>query len=205
MTIRLAAKVRNQQTTFYVTGDSGNEYIVHNKRNVVSHRKVWTCNCLDFTERRQFNGTYCKHIVEVQVEQAKQAMLTAAVATQAAAEATPVEASVTVKQLIDSMVSFLNTRPREEAHLLWDILSALRGPDAAHSEVLKEITTARVRGAVGLKPTSFAIVDTQEPIYKDMNVWDMTTELSRLYRAEYHFAKHYGNAVKALKALGYIK
>lgn len=202
MTIRLAAKVGNRQTTFYVTGDSGTEYIVHHKRNTVSHRKVWTCNCPDFTERRQFNNTFCKHITEVQVDQAKQAIVAAAQTQATAFAPAPTQ---TAKQMIDSIVVFLNNRTREESRQLWDVLSALRGPDSDDSHMLKDVTTARLRGAIGLRQQSFAVVSYSEPIYKDVSGWDMSDSLKNSHNAQHHFAKHYSNAVQALKALGYIK
>jgi hypothetical protein len=204
MTIRPATNKGNRETTFYVMGDSGREYIIHHKRNLVSHRRVWTCNCPDFTERRQFNGTFCKHIVEVQVDQAKQALLNAAVATQASAVATPSG----TKQMLDSIISFLNNAPYEESRQLWDVLTALRGPDDNNTS-LKSITTARIRGVLGLRPNGAAgaVVDDGVPIHNDASGYDMFYKLKETVdnTVSYHFAKHYAYAVATLRALGYIK
>src|SRR5579864_5365638 len=98
MQVREAAKVGNRQTTWYVDSDSGVTYIIHNKRNQVSHRKVWTCNCPDFTERRQFNGTDCKHIDEVQ------RYLDLKVAAQAADAALAGTSTSSAKNVIDMVV-----------------------------------------------------------------------------------------------------
>ena len=52
--------------TWYVSGDSGTEYSVHFKVHPLIGYRVWTCNCPDFTERRQWHAETCKHIDEVQ-------------------------------------------------------------------------------------------------------------------------------------------
>lgn len=62
-----SAATKNGQVcqTWYVSSETNPDldYIVHHRRNTVSHRKVWTCNCLDFTERRIVTtGATCKHI-----------------------------------------------------------------------------------------------------------------------------------------------
>ncbi len=199
MTIRPATNKGNRETTFYVTGDSGREYIIHHKRNLVSHRRVWTCNCPDFTERRQFNGTFCKHIVEVQVYQSLATIL----ATQVQASSAPVSSP---KQVVDNLISFLNNAPRVDSRLVWEIVTALRGPDD-NNNALKNVTTARLRGAIGLNAggSTGAIVEFEEPINKNLDSWVIIDELKQSHGAAYHFAKHYAHAVQALKVLGYIK
>ena len=166
MNIRPAAKTRNRQTTFYVDGDSGVTYIVHNKRHTVSHRKVWTCNCPDFTERRQFTGTQCKHIDAVQAQIQLESIAAAAIFHSAQAQ-TPV---TNVRQLLDTIVTVLNG-PRTEAKQLWNVLTALRGPDS-DSSYLKDLTTARIRGAIGLKDGNGggAIVSNNKPFGSELNI-----------------------------------
>jgi hypothetical protein len=202
MQIREAAKVRNRQTTWYVTSDTtpGVEYIVHNKRNVVSHHKVWTCNCPDFTERRQFNGTDCKHIDVVKHELFMQ---------QAAQEATKaVLTEMTVNQVIDMVVRVLNG-PRDQAKQLWDVLTILRGPDNDDT-YLKAITTAPLRGAIGLNPGTGAVINHENPFGKDFHpetndYYVLVRELIERHKAQPHFAGHYRSALFTLKSLGYIK
>jgi hypothetical protein len=211
MQIRPAAKTRNRQTTFYVDSDSGATYIVHNKRHTVSHRKVWTCNCPDFTERRQFNGTQCKHIDTVQAQIRLDSYATAAYAASAQAQAqTPV---TNVRQLLDTIVTVLNG-PRTEAKQLWDILTALRGPDSDSSD-LKDLTTARIRGAIRLNHGNGggAIVSNDKPFGSELNLntpysdayRKLVTDLMNEHSAQAHFANHYRAALLALKKLGYIK
>ena len=194
MQIREAAKERNRQTTWYVIGDSGTEYIVHNKRNAISHHKVWTCNCPDWTERRQFNGTDCKHIVEVQ------SFVNLKIAREAADAVVP-----TVKQVIDTVVRVFNG-PRAEAKLLWDILTALRGPDS-NDDDLKAITTAPIRGVIGIKSAgnTGVIVSDARPFGTDLDFYVIVDQLMREHKAQAHFASHYRAAVAALKQLGYVK
>lgn len=74
MTVRQATRVGSRQTTWYVQSETNPnvEYIVHNKRDAVSHRPRWTCNCPDFTERQQFtHDGVCKHIVSAQTFKAR--------------------------------------------------------------------------------------------------------------------------------------
>jgi hypothetical protein len=198
MQVKEASKVRNRQTTWYVTSETGSlvQYIIHNKRNEVTHRKVWTCNCPDFTERKQFTDGTCKHIDEVQFfVQSKERIECAH-----------------VKQLVDQIVTVLKG-PRSEAKQLWDILTALRGPDDCNIE-LKEITTAAIRAAIGLGQNSVgAVVNSSRPFGADLNLSaDFTPDYYKLqellvddYKAQYHFVIHYRQALQALKQLGYIK
>jgi len=207
MQIREAAKVRNRQTTWYVpseTNPTQDPYIVHNKRNEISHHKVWTCNCPDFTERRQFNGTDCKHIDAVRTY----------VSLKIAAEA--VERSVTgapVRETLDSIVKILKG-PRTEAKQLWDILTALRGPDSDNND-LKAITTASIRGAIGLNQNNVgAITNNEKPFGADLDLnagsqgyYEIADKLRANFRdqAQFHFISHYRAALTALKQLDYIK
>jgi predicted nucleic acid-binding Zn finger protein len=203
MQVKEASKVRNRQTTWYVTSETGSlvQYIIHNKRNEVTHRKVWTCNCPDFTERKQFTGGTCKHIDEVQFfVQSKERFV-------------PVHAQIVdVKQLVDQIVTVLKG-PKFEAKQLWDILTALRGPDDGNIK-LKEITTAAIRAAIGLGQNSVgAVVSSLRPFGADFDLSaDFTPgyhklmhELLANYKAQHHFVLHYRQALQALKQLGYIK
>lgn len=53
------------------------------------------------------------------------------------------------KQMLDAVVKFLNVED-EESTMLWNILTALRGPDSEDFR-LKLDTTARLRHAIGLR------------------------------------------------------
>lgn len=67
MFVRSAQVTRNGHVeTWYVSGDSGTDYSVHFKFHPLIGIRIWTCNCPDFTERKQWRGETCKHIDEVQ-------------------------------------------------------------------------------------------------------------------------------------------
>jgi hypothetical protein len=55
----------NGKKTFYVTGDSGKEYMVTEKRDPIQHRNRWMCTCMDFIVRRFEHNENCKHIEQV--------------------------------------------------------------------------------------------------------------------------------------------
>ena len=67
MTIRIANNHTKGVRTYYVVGDSGNEYVVQFIRRAGMRRE--SCNCPDFTYRRSLKRTYraCKHIKEVRL------------------------------------------------------------------------------------------------------------------------------------------
>lgn len=205
MQIREAAKERNRQSTWYVTSetDSAVTYIVHNKRNVVSHHKVWTCNCPDFTERQQFKNGQCKHITEVKNKIALDAVTAEVLGDKLTLP--------TVNQVIDTIVRVLNG-PRDQAKQLWDVLTVLRGPDNDDSE-LKAITTAPLRGAIGIRPgASGAIVNNKQPFAANLDVTEggqdwyaMLDTLAKKHNAQDHFGTHYRAALNTLKRLGYVK
>lgn len=111
----------------------------------------------------------------------------------------------TVK-LIEQIVESLNFQD-EESRNLWYVLTALRGPDNEGS-ALKAETTAKLRRAIGLNASIFAIVSNENPpeSHRDYDV--VTRELSKnnsFIRYEYHFVNHYALGVRALLDLGIIK
>lgn len=55
------------------------------------------------------------------------------------------------KEIIKSIVDFLNDNSDLYGYCLWNILTALRGPDNIEDEELKLITTARLRYLIGIK------------------------------------------------------
>lgn len=207
MTVRPAAKVRNRQTTWYVQSETqpGTYYIVHYKRDITTHHPKWTCNCPDFTERRQFNGTNCKHIAEASNYKASmEAGMTASFGN-----GFPMP---TVRQIIDALVRVLNEGPVTDAELLWNLITILRGPDSSDDK-LKEDTVAAIRGVLGLtyrnivvthrSPVGIESVDPNRPLDTRLNVRIKVEE--KYPKAQSHFVTHYTNALIALKRLGYIK
>lgn len=166
MNIRLSAKASHRSNTFYVQSvtHSDVEYIVHNRRNAVSHRKTWTCNCPDFTERQVIKNGTCKHIESVRLHQriGLPPFSTAFDGPAVALTAPVVPTPSTARAALEGVVAVLNGGGRESS-LLWDILTALRGPDDG-SDTLKDVTTAPLRGLIGMKSHPNAIVLNNVPL-----------------------------------------
>lgn len=79
---------------------------------------------------------------------------------------------------------------------LWDILTALRGPDHSDEPYLKDDTTARIRGILGMEypsPSGCLINKTLFPSDYDFH--------NR--KGGNHFSLHIGKAVQSLRKLGY--
>jgi predicted nucleic acid-binding Zn finger protein len=68
VTIRTADNHTQGVHTYYVKGDSGNEYVVQFIRRAGMRRE--SCTCPDFTFRRSLKRTYraCKHIKAVRAD-----------------------------------------------------------------------------------------------------------------------------------------
>lgn len=124
----------------------------------------------------------------------------------------------TVKAILDPVVEFLN-QDNNESQELWNILTALRGPDNEDS-ILKSLTVARIRYAIGLKPmatqpnsfhlaNNFGVVDGNPalagpngalisnlplPNYADLKVVE-----------SYHFRDHVLNAINAINRTDVLK
>lgn len=219
MIVREAAKVRNRLTTWYVSSDTtpGVEYTIHNKRDVVSHRKIWSCSCPDFTNRRLFNRENCKHIHEVQK------FLTDQAATQLQQTWSP-----TVPDDVKSIISTLMAGFNSAVGLtLWSLVSFLRGPDTRFSGALKQKTTAVLRAKLGMvngmvdtnfSDEPFGIELLRKYAADDFSYrFTFQSELRNALVAEFgrqgavpevvteHFANHYAEALIAAYKLGYIK
>jgi hypothetical protein len=218
MNVREAAKVRNRLSTWYVESETtpGTEYIVHNKRSEVSHRKTWTCNCLDFTERQFYRGGICKHIQAVQNFRNLQIAKAEAEKALSTPAATPVLLSV--KDIIATLMTGFK---QPEGLSLWNLVSFLRGPDTVGSWKLKSKTTAVLRAKLGMAK---GLVDTNfmdEPFgielvrkyfgLNDGRKYEFQSRLSEELRSEFpqvvteHFANHYSEALMTAYKLGYIK
>jgi hypothetical protein len=210
MRIRTAVNPKNQGSTYYVTGDHETEYIVHHKRNAVSHRRAWTCNCPDFTERRQFRNDICKHIQFVAtmmiIPSTQLAPAPIPVSVSVSAPASVLSVSATAKSVLESVVSVLNS-DTDDAGILWDILTALRGPDNSDDKV-KNKTTARIRHVIGLKSStrSGAITNTEKPVGANQITyfWATLDAVRTHVSAEPHFLSHYTKALIGLRKLGLL-
>lgn len=69
----IVRQAKHSHETWYVISTSetsfgpvDNQYSVHFKIHPLLGFRIWTCNCPDFTERKQWQGETCKHIDEVQ-------------------------------------------------------------------------------------------------------------------------------------------
>lgn len=75
---------------------------------------------------------------------------------------------------------------------LWDIVTALRGPDASDSSALKKSFTGRVRAIVG-------ITDSNRP--RGLTVTPSAVELGDIEAGGSHFADHIKRTIVAIKAV----
>lgn len=115
-----------------------------------------------------------------------------------------------LKKLLKDIVAFLNTDSYDSAYL-WHILTALRGPDTDRPGVvgIKDNTTARIRGAIGIRTERVfgASINYAVPQYKlvlDKNSGFYITDTQYVDTTGFHFMQHYHNALTALIALGYV-
>ena len=103
------------------------------------------------------------------------------------------------KAVLRKVVSVLNWGGQGSSDL-WHILTALRGPDHhENTNRLKDTTTARIRGFIGLKPynTSFGATIQNTPLadYRRIQRDDC------LSSADDHFRSHYNRAVASIQDL----
>lgn len=87
--------------------------------------------------------------------------------------------------------------PLPDVESMWDIISALRGPDFSVSFDIKDLTTSRIRAAIGMENRGYVNV-VNEPLTE----YD---ELPDNIDVRGHFGQHYGRACQALVSLGFIK
>ena len=110
------------------------------------------------------------------------------------------EAQKKGKALLAKVVAFLNGagKTKEQyiaAEALWDILTALRGPDSKDGCKLKRETTTRIRRDIGLKQdSSFDIADVAQDEDGPIIMAD----------DQGHFRVHVARAVVALRAWGLL-
>lgn len=96
------------------------------------------------------------------------------------------------KRRLDSLVEFLN-EGSNGAQALWDILTALRGPDIGGQHTKKYITLP-IRQVVGLKPFYAG----------EKHVKFRHAAMRADPHVTMHFQSHISNAVQALENLGYV-
>lgn len=117
----------------------------------------------------------------------------------------------TVKQVLDTLVRVLNQN-NDQSRLLWQVISALRGPDAPHLDNLKFQTTAAIRAALGIRFTGI-VRNSAQPIGADKVASYLSSTMAGVAETVHksfpdvqdHFLAHYAEALHALKSLGYIK
>lgn len=108
---------------------------------------------------------------------------------------------VKVKRVMDEIITVLN-REDENAKDLWNILTALRGPDSGHCE-LKKATTAVLRYNLGLGAShtphlGYWMQGTAMAVQGTLDLSEIRAELLSVYSdANLHFIQHFESAVQA--------
>lgn len=84
---------------------------------------------------------------------------------------------------------------------LWAVLTALRGPDSDNT-VLKEVTTGRIRGAIGM---NYHLTNTGAIVSENTLLPELDADDTKAFSKEptAHFQFHYGLAAKALRYFGF--
>lgn len=95
------------------------------------------------------------------------------------------------RKLLDEVVKFINQADRDAAENLWNILTALRGPDD-DTRLVKAQTTERIRSIIGLQDGSTFTVSHAKLT---------ATALQERCSQHHHFNSHYRRAVKSIAAL----
>lgn len=114
------------------------------------------------------------------------------------------EYKLRAKKVIEDAVALFND-PNGAAYMpsrhLWNVLTALRGPDSDNT-TLKEVTTARIRGVVGMAiqfNNTGAVVSDDRSLLPELE----TDHKSYSREPTRHFQFHYGLAAKALRYFGF--
>lgn len=104
--------------------------------------------------------------------------------------------TATAKDMVILIAKFLNRRD-QEARDLWDVLTALRGPDTNEPD-LKMVTTARLRYAMGLRKAEHLSEDSiGDFIYEGPVKFPANKEMRG------HFGKHVLAAKEKLEKMGF--
>jgi len=111
------------------------------------------------------------------------------------------------RKLIIDLIQFVNNHEensqlrRPYARAVWNIITALRGPDSDNDE-MKAQTTQNIRGAIGLAEINSCGAFTGHATPKgieDAFGYSVKTNEKK------HFIKHYKYAVESLLELGFIE
>lgn len=113
-----------------------------------------------------------------------------------------VEKPRTARQMLDELRAFFVNADRSETERLWDVLSALRGPDVQDPEVgdttrIKLGTTAVIRGYVAPGMSMRAHCFVRDGPLKEEALVAMAETCGD------HFASHIRAAIDALRVMGY--
>jgi hypothetical protein len=223
---------KNGRNRYTVTDNFGVSSVVKSSRHPVSHRPTFTC---PFGHIKPEKCDMIKDVIkfvaaERKAKREKKAALnfldiskmtaTDLIADKVAQTNSTSASEPTVKSILDGVVAFLN-KGNDDSKMLWNVLTALRGPDNG-DEKLKENTTMRLRHAIGLQQTRLgAMTDDGIPvgldkIYKPTDVHNpqyramdflMANFDNRLANVKplWHFSDHYVSALAALLELDYLK
>lgn len=102
-----------------------------------------------------------------------------------------------VNEMLHQLVRVLN-KPTASSRWLWNVLTALRGPDKSNTGYEKNLTTARLRGALGLNGhVGFEISHSELITRLESELPDQTVGA--------HFRMHHNDAVNSLRYLGFEK
>lgn len=117
-----------------------------------------------------------------------------------------------LRELMKRAGENLVTNEITDDYTIWNILTALRGPDnvipndiANENLRLKELTTARIRGILGITKEDVCIRDqplTDAEIKERDNLLEKSMHQNLRYQ-DTHFFLHFSLAISALERLGY--
>jgi hypothetical protein len=113
-------------------------------------------------------------------------------------QAVPLTLDERVKKVMVEIVDIFNMDGAGTRHL-WNLLTALRGPDSDDEE-LKFVTTGRIRAVIGMRPYAGSSGAVINPL--PLRIDQKETRLARLASPnECHFKNHYELAMIAVRAI----
>ena len=104
-----------------------------------------------------------------------------------------------IRTALKQVVDILNTGT-ENSKLLWDILSALRGPDFENSYYIKDLTTGRIRAIIGLRSGNSRFVVSPRSL-TPVQLQRRTFQALSKNGVPEHFRNHYDTAANAIRKL----
>lgn len=103
--------------------------------------------------------------------------------------------SLETREILDKIDEFLVQR-NTNSQDLWDILTALRGPDSEHNDI-KHVTTVPIRSAAFPKTAKVAASDYGFVNGADFRGGEFSYDAANMDKSE-HFASHVVNAARRL-------